>query len=90
MRYETGVASKDAKKALKNGPERNPEGALDQDWKYPYFHFNYCTTKGHTYFRLVYCCMHGKDKIERDEAVKAVELEATAFEMDAMANDGNY
>ena len=79
---------KDEKKVLKKGPKRNPEGTLKEEWKYAYFHINCCTTKGHEDCRSTNCFMFGKDKNERDEALKAIECDDIAFEMDTMSTDG--
>ena len=36
--YESWVAVKNTKRALKEAPKRNPEGPLPSQWKCPYYH----------------------------------------------------
>ena len=86
--YESGVALKTAKKTLKSAPKRNPPGTLPSEWKCPFYHPDYCQKLGHTGCRNADCHMRTSSKEERDAAVKVIEEEAIAIQMDYIAIEG--
>ena len=79
MKYESGVAVKQANKSLKLLAPRNPKGTLPADWKCPFFHPKFCTTTGHRDCKSASCHMSGKTKEVRDAASLFIKEEALAI-----------
>ena len=87
--YETGVAVQATKKSVKKyAVPRNPEGTLLKDWKCLYYHKDFCFFTGHKDCRSPKCSMRGKTKDERDAAVKEIEAQAIAIEVEKIASEG--
>ena len=80
--------SRRQKKTLKSAPKRNPPGTIASEWKCPFYHPNYCRKLGHTGCRHADCHMNTRSKEERDAAVKVIEEEAIAIQMDYIAIEG--
>lgn len=77
--YESGVAVKIAIRSLKDASKCNPEGTLPSDWKFPYYHENYCCHKGYHDCCIDEVYMHGVSKEARDEALAFILEEAITF-----------
>ena len=73
MAYESGIALKNAKKAIKYAPvERNPKGIPRDQWRCKYYHPSYCNALGHADARSHNCFAHSLTAKEREVVLNTI------------------
>ena len=91
LAYESGIALREAKRAVKNAPIiRNPKGTTKEKMRCKYHHPQFCTKLGHVDAKSKECFAHGKSAIERNAIIKHIFDEAVQKRMNEMANVGEY